>query len=154
MKRYIYAFSQSRKEIERMLYGHTKQIIENICKLVLMPNHSARAHWMKEIASQLYDIDKLSTNNRYPTKKQIFDWSYKKQQDLVSDVNRMRIMMRHLKTEYNIESYMEPSMFSEIADTICVEYFTWLAEKLSIDGFVPYVDIYEMLDMLLEKYSY
>lgn len=152
MKKYVYVFSQSRREIKRMLYGRTKQFIENICKLILMPDHSARNHWMKEIASQIFDIDRLSNNNRYPMKKQIYDWSYKKQQDLVTDTIRMKEMKRHLITEYHLESYMDPADFSEVADSICYEYFSWLADRLSNKGFVPYIDIYEKLNELLNKY--
>lgn len=152
MNDYVFGFAESRIAIEVYLNGRTNQIIEHICKLVLMPNHSARNHWKKEIASQLHIIDKLKNTKKYPTQKQLYSWTYVKKKDLLQDNSWMSKMYNHVIKEYHRNPDISLEDFAYASDQICNEYFTWLSDVLSKDGFVDYGDIYDMLDSLLDQY--
>lgn len=151
MKMYIFGFAKSRLEIEIALNGKTQQIIEHMCKLVLFPEHSARNHWKKEIASQLYTISKLKTSKQFPNQRQIYYWTYKKEQDLLQDSAWMSKMYNHLVKEYNSIPNITEDEFLYRADTVCDKYFKWISEVLSKDGFVEFDQIYGMLDSLLRS---
>lgn len=145
----ILGVAQTKKDLEFAFNGPTYQIIENIFKLVLMPNHSAVNHWRKEIASQIYMINKLKSTKKFPSADQIYSWSYAKQQDLVTDVDWTARLIDHLTYEYGAENNFEPSEIAEIVDNICTQYFSWLSDELSAHGIVSYKQIYAVLDSLL-----
>ena len=151
MKMYVSAMAESKKEVERNMYFHTKIIVEHIIKAALMPEHSARNHWKKEIASQLYTISKLKTSKQFPNQRQIYYWSYKKEQDLLQDSAWMSKMYNHLVKEYNSIPNITADEFVYRADTVCDNYFRWISEVLSKDGFVEFDQIYGTLDSLLRS---
>lgn len=149
MKIYIRGFAEIQREIERNLTSHTDEIIEHLLKCYLMPDHSAISHWKREIANQIYKVDKLKNNKKFPTAKQIYNWTYGKKQDLVTDIRWFSGLVKNICDEYLIEIDTDPSDFMNEFDNICYEYFTWLAKELSIRGLIPYSEIYQFLNGLL-----
>ena len=57
-----------------------------------MPNHSALNHWKQEIYSFIHNVDKLKGNKRFPTSKQIYDWTYGKKEDVWTTKELVQIM--------------------------------------------------------------
>lgn len=149
LKYYIKSMSSSQMIIIRNLEAHTDEIIEHIIKLVLMPGHSARNHWKSEIAAQIKSVKKLDGKNRFPTADQLYAWTYKKDQDLVTDEKWMKVTIEEIEDEYNIEVTDTVNSICVRVDEICQNYFKWLADELSDAGKVTSSRIYQKLDELL-----
>ena len=149
MKIYIRGFAESKKDVERFLSQQTREIIDHLLKCYLMPNHPSANHWKKEIASFFYEVDKLKNTKKFPTAKQIYNWTYGKKQDLVTDERWFSKLVNMTLKEYNMESSENPCDFMSEFDSICVEYFTWLSKELSDVGLVTYDEIYQKLNELL-----
>lgn len=149
MKIYISAMAETRTEIERALNGATYQVIENIFKLLLLPNHAAVNHWRKEIASSIYEVGKLKSTKRFPTAEQLYAWTYKKKQDLVTDVTWVSRLINNICYEYDVKNNFVPFEISNQIDSICELYFSWLSSELAAYGYVEFKMIYSKLDDLL-----
>lgn len=153
MIRLVTEFSEHKRDIERQLTANTKNIIEHIIKLMLMTNNDSYNHRKKEIANFLSDIDKIKGSNKFPSKKQLMNWTYYKQKDLLSDNIRMKGKINNIVKYYDIVS--DISTIQYIAKTInefCFLYFDWLTDILSKQGYVNFTDIYNKLDNLMSKY--
>ena len=149
MKMYVSAMAESKKEVERSMYFHTKIIVEHIIKAALMPEHSARNHWFQEIATQMKEVDKLKQTKAYPTKDQIYKWTYGKRKDLVTDAGWMSATIKDLQDEYGYAPNMSQTETMTYIDKICESYFTWLSSELSQKGKVPNSEIYRKLNSLM-----
>lgn len=149
MKIYIRGFAELQREVERKLSTHTDEIIEHIIKLILMPKNSARNHWQSEIAGQIRTIDKLKSSKKFPTAKQIYNWTYGKKQDLVTDVGWMGVSIDEIEYQYKITNELSVKKVCDMVDSACFEYFKWLSTELSRVGKVSTPDIYKKLDSLL-----
>ena len=159
MIRLITEFSMRKQEIEVQLSSAAKQIINHICKLVLMPYNESANHWKREIRSFLNQINTLKGNNKFPSEKQIFNWTYNKYYEWLNSVKYMTLWIDDIIQEYDeLQMYTNAEFinYDLIANNIncfCKDYFSWIALKLSKDGFVPLNDIYTELDTLITKYS-
>ena len=149
MKLYIRGFAEMQREIERNLTAHTDEIIEHLLKCYLMPEHSSVNHWKSEIANQIYKVDRLKNNKKFPSAKQIYKWTYDKKQDLITDVRWFTKYVGMICEEYSIDIDESPADFMGDFDRICVEYFTWLSNELSQIGLISKSEIYSKLNELL-----
>lgn len=149
MKIYIRGFAEAQKEIERDLTSHTIVVIEHLMKIYLMPDHESAYHWKKEIASQIYIVDKLKNNKKFPTAKQIYSWTYGKKQDLITDRKWFQIFVEDICEEYNRDLIESPMNFMNEFDDICVSYFQWLSNELSQTGRVSKSAIISKIDQLI-----
>ena len=153
MIRLVTEFSEHKRDIERQLTTNTKNIIEHIIKLMLMTNNDSYNHWKKEIANFLSDIDKIKGSNKFPSKKQLMNWTYYKQKDLLSDNIRMKGKINNIVKYYDIVSDISTIQYiSNIINEFCFLYFDWLTDILSKQGYVNFTDIYNKLDNLMSKY--
>ena len=146
----IKEFADSKREIERELKAKTKQIIEHLFKLYLMPNRMDRSHWKSEIANFLDSVSKLSGKNKFPTFKQIYAWTYGKYQDVITDNKYIKVMVDNIIYDYKISEIRKtyPQICEEF-DFICQQYFKWISEKLSSIGIVSRPEIFKKLDEII-----
>ena len=153
MIRLVTEFSEHKRKIEDDLSDITTLIIEHIIKLILMGDNTAFGHWKKEIANFLSDIDKIKGSNKFPSKKQLMNWTYYKQKDLLSDNIRMKGKINNIVKYYDIVSDISTIQYiSKIINEFCFLYFDWLTDILSKQGYVNFTDIYNKLDNLMSKY--
>lgn len=152
MKIYIIGMSDSKKDIERYMGDHTKQIVLHLAKLLLLRGHSASSHWKKEIASQIFEVSKLKKTNKFPTKDQLYKWTYGKVQDLVTDKRWITPMIETIAYEYDTDIFVTPRELSNLLDHVCVDYFQWLSSSLAVSGQVSFPAIYRKIDELLIKH--
>lgn len=146
---YIYGFADSRKDMERELSSHTLEIIEHLLKIYLMPEHESAYHWKKEIASQIYCVGKLKNTKKFPTAKQIYEWTYYKKQDLVTDKRWFAKLVFGICEEYDIELLEDSNDFMYDFDDVCVSYFQWLASELSDVGLLTKPEIIAKITELI-----
>lgn len=150
MKIYISAMAEKRADIERKLSGNEiDMLIEHLLYLLLAPNAPTAKHWSTEIYAFLHDIPKLKSNSRFPSNSQIYNWTYGKRQDLITD---KRYMAKMLKDVCEKENFAPESSLDEIMhdlDYACVAYFTWIADELSATGRVTGSEINEQLREIL-----
>lgn len=116
-----------------------------------MPNHISRNYWIREIANFLNSVSLLSGKNKFPTAAQIYDWTYYKFQDVIMLPNYIKKLTSNIIDDY--EDYIEinktyPEICKEF-NTICEKYFRWIANELSICGFVSRAEIFEKLNKLI-----
>ena len=147
----LFEFAEQRKEIERDLKARTVKIIEHLLYLVLDKNNSARNHWKQEIVSFLSDIDIQKGNKKLPKKKFIYDATYGKRQDRVTDDTWITISVRNACRKENFKNTKDSMTIKEELDTLCIAYFTWLAENLSTVGIIDSEEAYDKIDELLKN---
>lgn len=149
MRIFVTEFADSKKNMERELKPKTKQIINHLYKLYCMPDHESRNHWMREIANFLNEINKLSGKNKFPTEKQLYDWTYYKFKDQVTEQFYMKAMTKNITDRYNVLIDIPLDDICKEFDNICESYFRWLAGQLSKYGIVSNYEIYDKLDELV-----
>lgn len=149
MKIYITAQSMQKRDIETKLSISMTQTIEHLLKLYLMPDNPARNHWQGEVYGFIHTVEKLKRTNKYPTAQNIYNWTYEKVQDLVTDASWLQIRIEDICDQYNIDTNipLKPTMHE--FDALCVNYFQWLAEMLSKRGSVTNREVYTKLDSLV-----
>ena len=152
MIRIVTEFSERKQKIEDELTYATKQIINHICKIVLMPDVDSVNYWKQEIANFLNEVDKLKGNNKYPSEKQIMNWTYNKQEDMLTDTVKMKRKLIDIIDEYEIDYLIEFSAATSIINDFCKDYFSWISKELSKYGYINRRMIYEQLNFLIKKY--
>ena len=145
-------FSERKQKIEDDLTYSTKQIIIHICKIVLMSEVDSVNHWKREIANFLNEVDKLKGSNKFPTEKQIMNWTYYKQEDMLTDINKMKRKLLDIVDDYNIDYNIQYDIAIDIINDFCKDYFSWISKELSEYGYVNRQMIYKELDNLIKKY--
>lgn len=145
-------FSERKQKIEDDLTYATKQIIIHICKIVLMSEVDSINHWKREIANFLNEVDRLKGSNKFPTEKQIMDWTYNKQEDMLTDINKMKRRLLDIVDDYNIDYNIQFNIAIDIINDFCKDYFSWISKELSKYGYVNRRLIYKELDNLIKKY--
>lgn len=149
MKIYISAQAQQKQEMIWDISHRADIIIEHLIKLILMPNSFSRKHWQGEIAGQLNKVQKLKSTNKYPTAKQIYEWTYTVREDTMQDINQLSGDIENVEFEYDALITMSAEELSNILLKVASEYFSWLANILAIQGRASNSDIYAKLDELL-----
>ena len=147
--RIITEFAESKKEIERTLASATNNIIKHLFKLYCMPNNINRNHWIMEIANFLDEVKKLSGKNKFPTSKQIYDWTYFKWKDQITDLNCIPGMVETIEFDYHTVVDKSYDVISYEFDDICEKYFKWLANELGTKGIVGHKSIYDKINELI-----
>ena len=145
-------FASSKAASEAMLYAKTEIIVEHIIYLILDPTNINRNHWKQEIAGFLSSVSKLKTTKKFPSRDFIYDNTYGALQDCISDEAYMGVWFKDICSEENIDfNYIENNYDTIIdkIDSVCMEYFNWISDKLSVSGRVDKHDIYTKLDELL-----
>jgi hypothetical protein len=152
MIRIVTEFSERKQKIEDQLTYATKQIIDHICKIVLMPESNAINHWKQEIANFLFEVDKIKGNNKYPSEKQIMNWTYNKQEDMLTDATKMKRKLIDVIDDYEIDYAIEFTVAISIINDFCKDYFSWISKELAKYGYVNRRMVYEQLNFLIKKY--
>ncbi len=146
MKLYIYALSQHRKYVEYSLIDKSDPMDEHIIRLLLYYDNSLVKPWIREIWSFIHKVERLKSNNRYPSYNFIYN-AISSHNDIV------RAMINGVKDEeYNLVPH-EISLAAAVA--ALEEYQKWLARYLSVEGEVPYKDaevkLLEIIDLYKDK---
>lgn len=152
MKYYIRSFSFSQSEIARKLSAPMKIIIEHLLYIVLAPESTTVHHWCSEIYGFLNYVGKLDRKNRFPKQRQIYEWTYGKMQDLVTDERFMSVM---IKSAVRKERFTVDVPINEIItklDHVCTDYFSWLSQELSTVGIVDSDDVESKIRDMVAKY--
>ena len=145
---FVTEFADSKREIEHTLNISTDNVIEHLLKLYCMPNSENRNHWCTEISNFLCRVKRFAGKNKFPTVKQIYNWTYFKWKDLITDINFFRGMVDDIEFDYSISINGNINTMSNEFDYICEEYFNWLAGGLSMFGRVSRQDIFNKLNEL------
>ena len=129
---YIRSMSEKQSEIYRKLTSASDQINLHIVKLLMFPNCSYVDHWMHEIWSFLFKVDKLKSNNKWP--KQSF---IKNALAVHNDIINTYIVIAP-----DEEENLDPKEVSISYALQCIEeYQDWISEKLSSEGVVRQVEV-------------
>ena len=153
MLRLVTEFSEHKRKIEDDLSDMTTIIIEHIIKLILMGDNTAFGHWKKEIANFLHKVAKLKGANKFPSYRQLMSWTYDKNEDILTDYAYMKTEVNNIANYYDLSiDYKTNNYVVKNISNFCFDYFDWLAKELSNRGNVDYVEIYNELDVLLNKY--
>ena len=149
MKIYSRGFAELQKEVERKLSCSTDAVIEHLAKCYLMPDHFAVNHWRQEIFGLIHRVDMLKNGEKFPSAKQIYNWTYGKKQDLVMDIRWLSKFVEGICEDYSIELDKSLTEFMVDFDSICTAYFQWLANGLSQTGLINKSEAYAKLHAIL-----
>ena len=124
--------SEYKSRIYDTLVSASEQIDLHMIRLMLFPNSHYVDHWMHEIWSFLFKVDKLKGKNKYPTAKFIYD--------ALSVHND--ILGNYMKIVEDLEENLEPVDIA-VSDVISavVSYQKWIASELSQNGIVLQKDV-------------
>ena len=149
MKIYITAQAKSIRDIKSSLVNHVDQIEENFLKLLIAPNVSTRNHWQGEIASQIYKIRKTTGSHKLPSSNDIFKWIFTEQLPELTDKRRFKNMVQDICDVENLEYPKDIDYLQEQHIDKLEQYYDWLANELSVEGYVSRTKIFHILDKLL-----
>lgn len=90
----------------------------------------------------------MKNGKKFPTAKQIYSWTYGKKQDLVTDIRWFSKFVNGICEDYSIEIDKSPAEFMMDFDSVCVEYFQWLANELSQSGILNRSEVYAELNYI------
>lgn len=136
MKRYIYAFAKSRKDIGDEIEDGVRELILHLIKLKLYPNSRDIHKWRREVAEKLHKVSKLKGRHTFPEYEFIMKnswWEYDKQ---------VPYFIRMIQDDYG-----KPTEHTDVYElTFCIEdYFIWLCSRLCRIGEVSYESIIQYL---------
>lgn len=132
MKIYIRSMSEYQSKIYDNLVSASNQVNMHLIRLLLYPDSRFVDHWMHEIWSFLYRVDKLKGINKYPKAKFIRN-ALAVHNDTVEN---------YIAVVKDLESELEPADVN-IEDVIKLieQYQAWIAEQLSKQGVVLQNDV-------------
>lgn len=145
MKIYIRSMAFSQTHIAQNLYAKMNITIEHLLYIVLDPNSPTVHHWCSEICAFIGEVDKLSSTKKFPSEKQIYEWTYGRKQDLVTDEAYMNKLIKRTAKKENLTVVNTTSEISEKLDYVCTKYFHWLAKELSTVGIVDEDEVEEKI---------
>lgn len=154
MKIKINEFADSKFNVEMKLDSNTWPIVEHLAKCIIMPDSDSYNHWKSEIVHFIDRVNKLKNTNKFPTKEQIYKWTYGKCQDTVIDSLVMdNLFFDKFQKQYKIIINESPEHLCKVLDEICVGYFTLLSEELSIRGYNNSARCYKYIDDFVSKHN-
>ena len=145
MKVYIRSMAFSQSQITYNLSSKMNITIEHLLYIILSPNSPTVHHWCSEICAFIGEVDKLSSTKKFPKEKQIYEWTYGRKQDLVTDEAYMNKLIKRTAKKENLQVVDTTSEISEKLDYVCTEYFRWLAKELSAVGIVDEDEVEEKI---------
>ena len=149
MLRYIKGMSFSRSEVIDKIQRNIDQSINHIICLIAFPSCSAVNHWKDEIYSHLNDMYKLSGTKKFPKKQFIYDYTYGKRQDLLTDERYFMKRLSDVERKEGLQSEFDLDEVMTRVDEVCCAYYDWLAQKLSTDGYVTHDEVIEKLTEII-----
>ena len=138
-----------KKIIECVLSSSTNNIIKHLFKLYCMPDSIDRNRWINEIANFLDSVKKLSGKNKFPDSNQIYECTYDKWENLITDIRCISGMIETIEFEYNIVIDKDYNFISNEFNSICKDYFMWISNELSQKGIIGHRTIYNKINELL-----
>ena len=133
---YIRSMSETQQEVRRNIVAASNRINLHIAKILLFSDSQNVDHWMHEIWSFLYKVDKLKGKNKWPKV------SFIKEALAVHNDN----LEGTLEIAVDLEDGLTPSHVSLRTLQECIEkYQDWLSSELSTYGYVVQKDVKEQL---------
>ena len=142
MKRYIksiYAMSKPKTEVEMKLWHDSGNILRHIVLYLCSDNEELKKHWSNEIFNFINNVPRLKGSNKFPSAQLIYDNTYKVWYDSVDA--GMPKLFKSENLPYDKQKCDEATIRAE-------KYFIWLANELSINGFITRQDCYNVLESL------
>lgn len=136
MKIHIKGMLTDRKKIQYDLYISSKQVAHYIVKLIQFPDAAAKNHWVKEIYACLSDVHKLKGSNKLPSAKFIY-------REISAHNDMLPTLVSYIRDE-------EPDeIFHYVGPYDCLQYLEeyehWLANNLSVAGYVTLFQVKQKL---------
>lgn len=139
----ILGFAYSRSKIAEDLEANVRSIIRHLIKLWRYPHAAEVNHWRQEVYSFLYEVGRLKGSNKYPSVEFIMKNTY--------NVNKSDIPKWFNGVSRTYDGKFESLDIRDDVDLMnkrIKEYFEWLADALSTDGYVFPEDVYSKLKEL------
>lgn len=153
MKRYIFGMAFGRSEIIERLQRYIEKSIDHFICLVVFPTAWSTHHWIVEIYSHLNETDKASFNkNKFPPKDLIYQYTYGKRQDKMTTDRYFKKRVRDMELKEGLKAEIDAMTAMPIVDRICCEYYDWLADQLSKDGYVTVEEVETIITDLLNRH--
>ena len=139
----ILGFAYSRSKVAEDLEANVRSIIRHLIKLWRYPDSGSVSHWRQEVYSFLYEVGRLKGSNKYPSANFIMKNTY--------EVNKSDISKWLSGVSRIYDGKVESTSIRNDIDLMnerIKEYFKWLADVLSTDGYVFPEDVYSKLKEL------
>lgn len=149
MKKLIISQALSMRDTKSKLVSHAEEIEEHMVKLMLAPDSQTRNHWIGEIASQINSVKRMTKDNKYPSSDMIFKWLYTEQLTEIDDFQRFQAMVDDICECENLSFPADIYSFHSEYKALLETYYRWLADNLSVSGYVKRSQAIEILNELV-----
>ena len=151
IKLLITEYALKKQEMEWKLHDIVSPIVHRLIKCYLMPISESYNHWKSEIANSLREVKALKGTNKFPTAKQIYDWTYGSYYDSVNNQRWMKAVIQEIQEDYDI--LIDTPIYDLCLEinALCYNYFTWLSNVLSVNGFTSRKSIFDKIDKLIKQ---
>jgi hypothetical protein len=150
MKRYIQGMAFSRADVIEKIQHNIEKSIDHFIRLIAFPSSWDVNHWKTEIYGHLHDMYKMGSSKRFPDKKLIYDYTYGKRQDLITDPTYFKKRLKQNEITEKLKCEIDITEAMNEVDRVCTGYYDWLASKLSTTGYVTSDEVYAELNQLLK----
>lgn len=133
MFKIITEMAEELREIGRDLKSKNEIVIEHLLMIYLYPNSKHINHWEREVRSFIDKVSKVKSKNKYPTQKQILNFTWFIFEDVL--IERFNVYVDDIEYKENKVKEIDnpdPQVFYNFVK----EYFYWLSDKLSIKGYI------------------
>lgn len=134
---YIRSMSEAQSKVYDILTASSDQIIRHIAKIMLYPDSPYVDHWMHEIWSFLFRVDKLKGKNKWPKASFI-------QKSLSTHNDTIEV---YIPLAIDDEDEATPTVdisTSELLQAV-QSYIEWISLELSAHGYVRQNEVKEKL---------
>lgn len=149
----LHEFARSASEIRAHLFDKTQITVEHLTYLCIDPNNINRNHWISEIYSFINSVGILKSTKKFPSKDFIYKSSYGDSQDLFTNETFMNKFIKAVIKKENFSTDLSIYGIMNLADSVCVQYFNWLADELSKAGFVDLDEVTDEIDKIIPRDS-
>ena len=150
MKLFFLEMALDKKELQRKLQSRSPKIIEHLFYLLLDKNNPSAKHWKNEIYSFLNDIELLKGSNKVPKVSFIYDNTYGYRQDRITSPRYMKKFLLDVCQKENLSTNLSLEEIMTKLDSLCNQYFSWLATMLHDSEFVTQEEVFSILDKLID----
>lgn len=139
-------FADGRADIKNKLRNSEEQRIQNLMMIYIWKDKITVTHWTSELFGVCHNISKTK-KNKFPKYDFILQNIWRCWEDCYYDWFPGLIDITEWKEHRKVPDFSKDDLYSFMK-----EYHEWLAERLSIKGFITFNDVKSIITKLLNKY--
>lgn len=148
-KRRILEMARDKDYILQLFDSKKYPIILHLINCYMWTESHWYSHWKDEIYSFLFELPKLKTTKKYPTRDDLEKWFIEEVKENLDDrINKYVKDAAYNEKNLKLPKYNEKSLYDYL-----LEYFVWLCDNISDGKSISKKLVSEEVDYLINKYK-